>query len=173
VPRPTGALAITTRAVIALVLLVGFFYVANALVAAGRSWFGPGGVALPALLTFGGIPLLFGLWLLIVTARSRGGATAPRWRRNAPVATLIALAITTGGLWATWLFMRDIIEVPLRLQVTARGFECGGRTSGMYSDAGWLPAPFFTTLPCGMTRGDYEVTVTSATHMLLSWRERR
>ena len=120
-------------------------------------------------MTFGILPLLFGLFLLIRLLRVGVGPAAPPWRRNAAVAFSVVFAVTACGAWGTWIFARDIIEVPLGLQVTAKGFECQ-TSSGMYSDAGWLPTPFFTTMPCGMKPGKYEVTVTSASHMLLSWR---
>ncbi len=168
---PRTALGIGMRVLVALVLVVVFFYAGNALVGLGRSWFGPGGAVLPALVTFGIVPLLFGIWLLVRLLTAGVGPAAPPWRRNMAVALLVTFAVTACGVWGSWLFARDIVETPLTIQVTAKGFECG-RSSGMYSDAGWLPAPFFTTLPCGLRAGRYEVIVTSATHMLLAWKAR-
>jgi len=171
IPRlyPRTALGTATFGVVALVLFALFIYVRHALVGLGYSWFGLAGVQLPSLVTFGILPLLFGLFLLIRLLRVGVGPAAPPWRRNAAVAFSVVFAVTACGAWSTWIFARDIIEVPLGLQVTAKGFECQ-TSSGMYSDAGWLPTPFFTTMPCGMKPGKYEVTVTSASHMLLSWR---
>jgi hypothetical protein len=154
---------------VASLLFLVFLYVGHALADLGYSWFGPAGVQLPSLVTFGIVPLLFGILLLVRLLRVGVGPAAPPWRRNAAVALLVTFAVTACGVWCSWLFARDMIEVPLALRVTATGFECQ-RSSGMYSDAGWLPAPLFTTMPCGMRPGKYEVTVTSASHMLLAWR---
>jgi hypothetical protein len=154
-----------------MVLLAVILYLGHALVGLGNSWFGLSGVQLPSLVIFGVVPLLFGLSLLIRVLRAGVGPAAPPWRRNAAGATLVILAVIAYGGWASWLFARDIIETPLTIQVTAKGFECR-TSSGMYSDAGWLPTPFFNTLPCGLRAGRYEVIVTSATDMLLAWHER-
>jgi len=167
---PRTALGTATFGVVALVLFVAFIYVAHALGDLGYAWFGLAGVQLPSLLVFGILPLLFGILLLVRLLRVGVGPAAPPWRRNAVVAMSVVFAVTACGAWGSWIFARDIIEVPLALRVTAKGFECQ-TSSGMYSDAGWLPRPFFTTtMPCGLKPGPYEVTVTSASHMLLSWR---
>jgi len=168
---PRGALGTAVFFVSAMVLLVVTYYLGHALVGLGSSWFGLGGAVLPALLIFGLVPLLFGMWLLVRLLREGVGPAAPPWRRNVAIAFLVTFAVTACGVWGSWLFARDIIETPLTIQVTAKGFECR-TSSGMYSDVGWLPTPFFTALPCGLRPGRYEVIVTSATHMLLAWQER-
>lgn len=166
---PRGARATAALFVVMLLMFVAFVYIGHALVGVGNSWFGLSGVQLPSLLAFGTAPLFFSIALLLRLLRAGVGPAGPPWRRNLPVAMLFISVFAACGLWAGWIFTRDIIEAPLTMQVTAKGFECL-TSSGMYSDVGWLPTPFFTQLPCGMSPGKYQVTITSASHMLLSWR---
>jgi hypothetical protein len=155
-----------------MVITAVTLYAGHFLVGLGSSWFGLSGAELPSLVMLGIVPLLVGLALLIRLVRVGVEPMAAPWRRNPVVASVLVFAVTACGVWGSWVFARDITDPPLTMEVTAKGFECR-TSSGMYSDAGWLPTPLFTTLPCGMPPGQYMVTLTSGSHMLLSWRPLR